>query len=85
VVQTAIADIDTDGISISTTLDLNSGTIADLATNAIANLTFSAPTLTSVLVAQPPAAPTITAITPSSGTLSVAFTAGASNGSDISN
>jgi hypothetical protein len=38
-----------------------------------------------VLVAQTPAAPTITSITPSSGTLSVAFTAGATNGSAISN
>jgi hypothetical protein len=84
-VQTAIADIDNDGIALSTTLDLNSGTIQDLATNAISNLTFSAPTLTSVLVAQPPAAPTITSITPSSGTLSVAFTAGATNGSAITN
>jgi hypothetical protein len=85
VVQTASADIDTDGIAVSTTLDLNSGTIRDLATNSISNLTFSAPTLTSVLVAQTPAAPTITSITPSSGTLSVAFTAGATNGSAITN
>jgi hypothetical protein len=38
-----------------------------------------------VLVAQTPAAPTITSITPSSGTLSVAFTAGATNGSAITN
>ena len=85
VVQTASADIDTDGIAVSTTLDLNSGAIADLATNALSPLTFTAPTLTSVLVAQTPAAPTITSITPSSGTLSVAFTAGATNGSAISN
>jgi hypothetical protein len=85
VVQTASADIDTDGIAVSTTLDLNSGTIRDLATNSISNLTFSAPTLTSVLVAQTPAAPTITSITTSSGTLSVAFTAGATNGSAITN
>jgi len=85
VVQTAIADIDSDGIAVSTTLDLNSGTIRDLATNAISNLTFSAPTLTSVLVAQTPAAPTITSITPSSGTLSVAFTAGSTNGASITN
>jgi hypothetical protein len=59
-VQTSSSDIDTDGIAVSTTLDLNSGTIADLATNALSPLTFSAPTLTSVLVAQTPAAPTIT-------------------------
>ncbi len=85
VVQTSSSDIDTDGIAVSTTLDLNSGAIADLATNALSPLTFTAPTLTSVLVAQTPAAPTITSITPSSGTLSVAFTAGATNGSAITN
>ena len=85
VVQTSSSDIDTDGIAVSTTLDLNSGAIADLATNALSPLTFTAPTLTSVLVAQTPAAPTITSITPSSGTLSVAFTSGATNGSAISN
>lgn len=84
-VQTSSSDIDTDGIAVSTTLDLNSGTIRDLATNSISNLTFSAPTLTSVFVAQTPAAPTITSITPSNGTLSVAFTAGATNGSAITN
>jgi hypothetical protein len=84
-VATASGEFDTDGIAVSTTLDLNSGTIADLATNALSPLTFTAPTLTSVLVAQTPAAPTITSITPSSGTLSVAFTAGATNGSAITN
>jgi hypothetical protein len=84
-VATASGEFDTDGIAVSTTLDLNSGAIADLATNALSPLTFTAPTLTSVLVAQTPAAPTITSITTSSGTLSVAFTAGATNGSAISN
>ena len=57
-VATSLNDIDSDGIAVSTTLDLNSGTIVDLASNAMSSLTFSAPTLTSVLVAQPPAAPT---------------------------
>jgi hypothetical protein len=85
VVQTSSSDIDTDGIAVSTTLDLNGGAIADLATNALSPETFTVPTLTTVLVAQTPAAPTITSITPSSGTLSVAFTAGATNGSAISN
>jgi hypothetical protein len=85
VVQTSSSDIDTDGIAVSTTLDLNGGAIADLASNALSPETFTAPTLTSVLVAQTPAAPTITSITPSSGTLSVAFTAGATNGSAITN
>ena len=84
-VATGSGEFDTDGIAVSTTLDLNSGAIADLATNALSPLTFTAPTLTSVLVAQTPAAPTITSITPSSGTLSVAFTAGATNGSAITN
>jgi hypothetical protein len=84
-VATATGEFDTDGIAVSTTLDLNSGAIADLATNALSPLTFTAPTLTSVLVAQTPAAPTITSITPSGGTLSVAFTAGEANGSAISN
>lgn len=78
-------EFDTDGISITTSLDLNSGTVADLATNALTNLTFSAPTLTSVLVAQPAAAPTIDSITATSGTLTVYFTPGAARGSTTSN
>jgi hypothetical protein len=84
-VATASGEFDTDGIAVSTTLDLNSGTIADLATNALSPLTFSAPTLTSVLVAQPPAAPTIDSISATSGQLAVYFTAGATNGASISN
>jgi hypothetical protein len=76
-------EFDTDGIAVATTLDLNSGSIADLATNALTNLTFSAPTLTSVLVAQPAAAPTIDSITATSGTLTVYFTPGAARGSAI--
>jgi hypothetical protein len=64
---------------------LNSGTIVDLASNALSALTFSAPTLTSVLVAQPPAAPTIDSISATSGQLSVYFTAGATNGAAITN
>ena len=84
-VATSLNDIDIDGIAVSTTLDLNSGTIVDLATNAMSSLTFSAPTLTSVLVAQPPAAPTIDSITASSGQISIAFTAGATNGAAITN
>ena len=74
-------EFDTDGISINTTLDLNGGAIADLATNAIVDRTFSAPTLTSVLIAQPSAAPTIDSITATSGTLAIYFTAGAARGS----
>ena len=77
-------EFDTDGISINTTLDLNGGAIADLATNAIVDRTFPAPTLTSVLVAQPPAAPTIDSITATSGTLVIHFTPGAARGSTTS-
>jgi hypothetical protein len=84
-VASSATDFDTDGIAVATTLDLNSGTIADLATNAISNQTFSAPTLTSVLVAQPAAAPTIDSITATSGTLTVYFTPGAARGSTTSN
>jgi hypothetical protein len=85
VVQTALADIDTDGIFLTTSLDLNGGTIRDLATNALTNFAFTAPTLTSVLVAQRPGAPTIESITATSGQLAIAFSAGASNGSAITN
>ena len=84
-VASSLNDIDIDGIAVSTTLELNSGTIVDLASNAMSSLTFSAPTLTSVLVAQPPAAPTIDAIAGSSGQISISFTAGATNGAAITN
>jgi hypothetical protein len=84
-VASASGEFDTDGLAVATTLDLNSGAIADLATNALSPLTFSAPTLTSVLVAQPPAAPTIDSISATSGQLAVYFTAGATNGASISN
>jgi hypothetical protein len=85
VIQTALADIDTDGISLTTSLDLNLGTIRDLATNALTNFALTAPTLTSVLVAQRPGAPTIDSITATNGQLAVAFTPGATNGSAITN
>ena len=84
-VGTSAGEFDTDGITVSTTLDLNGGSIADLATNALSPLTFTAPTLTSVLVAQKPGAPTIDSVTATSGTLTTYFTAGASNGTVISN
>lgn len=84
-VATTATDFDTDGIALSTTLDLNSGVIADLATNALTPLTFTAPTLTSVLVAQKPGAPTIDSISATSGQLSVNFTVGTTNGSSITN
>jgi hypothetical protein len=85
VVQTSISDLDTDGITLNTPLELNSGTIADLATNAMSNFAVSTTSLASVLVAQKPGAPTIDSITATSGQLAIAFTAGASNGSAITN
>jgi hypothetical protein len=83
-VATDPLEFDTDGISINTTLDLNGGAIADLATNAITDRTFTAPTLTSVLVAQPAAAPTIDSITATNAQLAIYFTAGAARGSTTS-
>lgn len=78
-------EFDTNGISITTTLDLNGGAIADLATNAIADRTFPAPTLTSVLIAQPAAPPAIDSIAATSGTFDISFTAGSARGSTTSN
>ena len=78
-------DIDLDGIAVSSPLELNSGTIADLATNAINNLTFTPPVTTSVNVYQPPSAPVIESITANNTSLMLSFTAGASNGSVVSN
>lgn len=78
-------DIDLDGIVVSTSLDLNSGSISDLATNAILGLTFTSPTTSSVNVFQPPSAPTIESITANNTSLTIYFTPGTSNGSVISN
>lgn len=77
--------VDLDGISISSTLDLNSGAIADLATNAISTLTFTVPSTSSVNIYQPPSAPTIDSITANNTSLSVYFTPGATNGSTVTN
>jgi hypothetical protein len=68
-------DIDLDGISVSTPLQLNSGSISDLATNSISDLSFTPPVTTSVNVYQPPSAPTIDSITANNGSVSVFFTA----------
>jgi hypothetical protein len=78
-------DVDLDGIVVSSPLELNSGTIADLATNAISTLTFTPPVTTSVNVYQPPSAPVIESITANNTSLTVFFTAGALNGSTVSN
>lgn len=85
VVQTTLSDIDTDGIVLNSPLSLNGGTILDLATNALSVLTFTPPTMSSVLVAQKPGAPTIDSISATSGQLAIYFTPGASNGSTITN
>lgn len=83
-VTTDPLEFDTDGISVSTSIDLNGGSISDLATNALSNLTFTAPTLTSVFVAQLPVAPTIDSVVATSGTLTIYFTPGAARGSTTS-
>lgn len=80
-----IAEFDTDGIVMTAALDPNGGSIADLASNSLTNLNFTAPSLTSVLIAQPAAAPTIDSISASSGQLSVYFTPGAARGSTTTN
>ena len=82
-VSATVGEFDTDGIVVNTTLDPNGGSILDLATNTMSVFTFTAPTLTSVLVMQAPSAPTIDSIVATSGTLTVYFTPGASNGSTI--
>jgi hypothetical protein len=78
-------DIDLNGIAVNSPLELNSGTITDLATNAMTSLTFTPPVTTSVNVYQPPSAPTIDSITANNGSVTIYFTAGASNGSTVSN
>lgn len=83
--QTSASDIDTNGITLNSPLELNGGTIADLATNAMNVFTVSTTSLASVLVAQKPGAPTIDSISATSTQLSVNFTAGSSNGSTITN
>jgi len=85
VTQTSTSDVDSDGITLNTPLDLNSGTITDLATNAMSNLAVSTTSLAAVLVAQKPAAPSIDSISATSTQLSVNFTAGSNNGSAITN
>jgi len=84
-VASNITEFDIDGISIANTLDLNSGSIADLATNSLSTLTFSAPNTSGILVAQPPAAPTIDSATAGSGFIRVNFTAGPTYGTPITN
>jgi hypothetical protein len=79
------SEVDSDGISLATELDLNSGTVVDSAGNALIVVSLTPPTLTSVLVAQPPAAPTIDSIAATSTQLSVYFRPGTTYGSSITN
>ncbi len=46
-------DVDLDGVAVSSPVDLNGGTITDLAGNALTNLTFTPPTTTGVKVDYP--------------------------------
>jgi hypothetical protein len=55
-------DIDADGITVASLVDLNSGTILDVSGNAQTTFTFTPPTLTGVLVNGVP--PTVISITP---------------------
>ncbi len=84
-VASSTSEFDIDGISISNSIDLNGGSIADLATNALSTLTFTAPNTSSIFVAQPPAAPTIDSATAGSGFIRLNFTAGSTYGSAITN
>jgi hypothetical protein len=81
----SIGEFDSDGISLSTNLDLNSATIRDLANNSLVVVTLTPPTLTSVLIVQPPAAPIIDSITAGNTQLAINFRAGATYGSSITN
>ena len=83
--STSLDEIDTNGITMASSLDLNSGSITDLATNALSNTSLTPPTLTGVLIAQRASAPTITSMTPGNTQLSVAFTPGSANGATITN
>jgi hypothetical protein len=78
-------NIDLDGITVASQLELNAGSISDLAVNSISNLTFTPPVTTSVYVHQPPSAPTIDSITANNTSLTIYFTPGANNGSSVSN
>lgn len=82
-VATDSLDIDTDGVSLTSPAETSGAVITDLAGNNMTNLSFTSPNLSSVKVAQRAAAPTINSISPSSATLSVAFTAGSDNGGTI--
>jgi hypothetical protein len=84
-VAASTSEFDIDGISVANSIDLNGGAITDLATNTLSTLIFSAPNTSSILVAQPPAAPIIDSVTAGSTVVDVYFTPGATYGSAITN
>ena len=84
-VATSASDIDTDGIAVISPLEVNSGSIQDIATNAMSAFSFTPPTTTSVYVYQLASAPTITSLTPGNAQITVNFTSGANGGASISN
>ena len=84
-VASGITEFDTDGISISNSIDLNGGLITDLFSNPLASLVFTAPSTSNIFIAQPPAAPIIDSATAVSRSINLYFTAGLTYGSAITN
>ena len=79
------SEFDTDGITLSNSIDLNGGSITDLASNSLTPLTFTPPNTSAVLIAQPPAVPVINSTEAGSGFVKINFSAGAIYGSAITN
>jgi hypothetical protein len=85
IVTSSTTEFDTDGITLSNSIDLNGGSITDLASNSLTPLTFTVPNTSSILIAQPPAAPIINSTEAGSGFVKINFSAGATYGSAITN
>lgn len=79
------SEADLNGISVSSPMDSNTATVQDLATNTMVNFGFSLPNTSGVNVYQAPSAPTVDSITANNTSLTIYFTAGATNGSVVSN
>jgi len=84
-VSSAITEFDTDGISITNSVDLNGGLITDLFSNPLASLVFTVPSTSNIFVAQPPAVPIIDSATAGSRSISIYFTPGSIYGTPITN
>jgi hypothetical protein len=84
-VSSAITEFDTDGISITNSIDLNGGLITDLFSNPLASLVFTAPSTSNIFIAQPPAVPIIDSATAGSRYISIYFTPGSIYGTPITN